>query len=109
MQARSSVIDQSNDQMKEIKNEKIENLHFTSMFFNSGKFVLHSLNWTITQKEMYAIFHVSRRRNYLLETQRRNILLLTGHNNLVHALTPSEKMKKMSLGRLGRWALELQS
>lgn len=102
----SAVIDQSDKSMEVIKNEKIDNLHFKPILFNSGKFILDSLNWTIPEKKMYPTFHISRRFNCFLERHRTGVLLLTDHDDLVHVLTPSEKIKKTSLGRLDRWGLE---
>ena len=78
--------------------------------FTSGKFSKSQLNWTILDKEAFAVIGTVKRHGYLTDNNRATVTVYTDHKNLQYLLNPDKNILKSStLSRVSRWSLLIQS
>lgn len=102
----------------------VAEIYFAPRLLLSGKFTHRFLNWTVPEKELSLIPKLSFRSDFILETSRARVLLLTERNDLVHVsssgaatkdaatkdeATKDTTIKKTYLGRLQQWSITTQS
>ena len=76
--------------------------------FLSGSFAGHSANWSIVEKEAYAVVEAMTRLDYLTATN--EVSLFTDHANLTYIFDPfgqNPGISKTTANKLIRWALKL--
>ena len=78
--------------------------------FYGKRFTGSSKNWSICEKEAFAIIECTQRGEFLLRTNK-PFLLYTDHANLVTIFNAdgSKDLKRNTTNRLQRWAMHLQS
>jgi hypothetical protein len=82
----------------------VEQMRHEPKGFLSGSFKNSELNWSVTDKEAWAIVVAYRRLGYLLWGE---VFLFTDHRNLAYVFTPSDMVSKATSQRLARWAVFL--
>jgi hypothetical protein len=83
----------------------------TPLQFLGGKFTKNKLNWSVCEKEAYAIVESCLRLEYLL-LRPSGFKIFTDHRNLLYIFDPkyrSADVKKYTAAKLQRWALRLHA
>eukprot|EP00924_Labyrinthula_sp_SR-Ha-C_P011243 augustus_masked-scaffold_48-processed-gene-1.21-mRNA-1 protein AED:1.00 eAED:1.00 QI:0/0/0/0/1/1/4/0/684 len=78
------------------------------IYFGSGEFVVSSIHWTMTDKEIHPIIKLMKRYRFSLYGHQIPIELYTDHKNLIYLMTPKKDMKAAVFGRVKRWILTIQ-
>ena len=89
------------DAGKPVELQRHEPLGFVGHRFNTTE-----LNWSVAEKEAFAIKDTMQKLDYLLQ-MKRPFKLFVDHKNLVQIFSPHE-VSKPTAQKLQRWALELQ-
>ena len=71
-----------------------------------GTFTKAQLNWSVIEKEAYAIVAACERLEYLL-LRPKGFKMFCDHRNLIHVFAPGHEVKKHVRGKLLRWAMKL--
>ena len=89
------------DAEKPVELQRHEPLGFVGHRFNATE-----LNWSVAEKEAFAIKDTVQKLDYLLQ-MKRPFKLFVDHKNLVQIFSPN-KVSKPTAQKLQRWALDLQ-
>lgn len=92
------------------RNDKIENQHHEPMCFLSGAFKGSSKNWSVPEKEGFAIVESMCRVDYLVLG--REVSIYTDHANLVQLYDPyghNPGIPRHTASKLMRWAIKLSA
>jgi len=89
------------DAEKPVELQRHEPLGFVGHRFNATE-----LNWSVAEKEAFAIKDTMQKLDYLLQ-MKRPFKLFVDHKNLVQIFSPN-KVSKPTAQKLQRWALDLQ-
>ncbi len=87
----------------------VETRSHEPLMFLSGRFRHSQLNWSVLEKEGYAIIHPCKRMDYLLQ-RHRGFTIHTDHRNLKFLLDPSSSaITQRTVDKVERWRLALTS
>ena len=89
--------------------EKLDEVVFSPMSFVSGKFSGPSLNWSVSDKELYPLLAMTKKFNYMLEGHPSKVKVFCDHLNIVYLLHPPSSVRTVTMSRLFRWTMLLQS
>ena len=92
----------------EERRKPLEQQSHEPLSFLSGSFKGHSANWSVPEKEGYAIVEAMDRLNYLVSG--RTVSMYTDHANLLYILDPfgaRPSIPRHTASKLTRWAIKL--
>ena len=78
------------------------------MFFLSGEFKNSAAQWSVPDKELYAVLKTVLRMEHLILGLKGRVNVFTDHKNLVYLFHPPKSAPKSTVSRLYRWVLLLQ-
>jgi|GEM_PF-2679083 len=78
------------------------------LFFLSGEFKNSAAQWSVPDKELYAVLRTILRMEHLILGLKGRVNIFTDHKNLVYLFHPPKSAPKSTVSRLYRWVLLLQ-